>query len=193
MSQKLSKIKQLIKTANHLDEMGLHKEADVIDRRILKIAQETSAATGPTTAPPQASSAYRGLVGGVRRFRDNRFDRRDTRIEKRKEKLEEKDLANEAARQEAAEKLQERAAEVVAPAAPPTQTAPAPTPTSTQAITPAPKANEHTVAHGESLALIAKNKLGDYRKWKQIYDLNKDVIGPDPNRISPGMKLKLPA
>ena len=38
MSQRLARVKALVKTANELDAMGLHKEADAIDQRIMKIA-----------------------------------------------------------------------------------------------------------------------------------------------------------
>lgn len=38
-SEKMSKIKNLIKTANKLDEMGLYSEADTIDLEIIKLAQ----------------------------------------------------------------------------------------------------------------------------------------------------------
>ena len=48
------------------------------------------------------------------------------------------------------------------------------------------------VKKGESLSMIAKRELGDTEKWKAIYDTNKDVVGPDPNEIYTGMKLRMP-
>lgn len=56
----------------------------------------------------------------------------------------------------------------------------------------APKAPGATVKKGDSLSRIAKKLLGDASRWKEIYALNKDVIGKNPDLIKPGMKLKLP-
>jgi hypothetical protein len=51
------------------------------------------------------------------------------------------------------------------------------------------------VAAGNSekstLSGIAKAQYGDLNLWPLIFDLNKDKIGPNPNRIKPGMKLLL--
>lgn len=48
----------------------------------------------------------------------------------------------------------------------------------------------YTVASGDSLTTIAgKNKT----TWQEIYELNRDVIGSNPNVITPGMRLKVPA
>jgi nucleoid-associated protein YgaU len=51
----------------------------------------------------------------------------------------------------------------------------------------------YTVQKGDSLSLIAKRLLGDMKRWTEIFSLNKDVIGDDPDRIYPGQTLKLPA
>ncbi|MDQ6857848.1 MAG: LysM peptidoglycan-binding domain-containing protein [Chloroflexota bacterium] len=32
----------------------------------------------------------------------------------------------------------------------------------------------------------------DANRWKEIYELNTDVIGDNPDMIHPGQKLKLP-
>ncbi len=48
-----------------------------------------------------------------------------------------------------------------------------------------------TVKHGASLSAIAKTEYGDFNLWPLIYDLNKAKIGPNPNRIKPGMNLLL--
>jgi hypothetical protein len=49
----------------------------------------------------------------------------------------------------------------------------------------------HTVKKGESLSLIAK-KCG-IPKWEWIYELNRGLIGDNPNLIQPDMELKLPS
>lgn len=51
----------------------------------------------------------------------------------------------------------------------------------------------HTVDKGESLWAIAENELGDGKRWKEIYEANKDVIGDNPDLIKPGQELKLPS
>lgn len=80
------------------------------------------------------------------------------------------------------------------PEAPPSAPPPVPTPAPAPAPTPAPPASAatYTVQKGDSLSGIAKRTLGDGNRWREIYDLNRDVIGPDPNRIGVGMTLRLP-
>ena len=51
----------------------------------------------------------------------------------------------------------------------------------------------HTVESGENLSVIAEQELGSQGRWKEIYELNKDLIGPNPDLIQPGMELKLPS
>jgi nucleoid-associated protein YgaU len=48
----------------------------------------------------------------------------------------------------------------------------------------------YTVQSGDTLMKIAFEKYGDLYKWKQIYEANRDQI-KDPNRIYPGLTLKL--
>ncbi|MDB5099743.1 MAG: hypothetical protein JWM80_4164 [Cyanobacteria bacterium RYN_339] len=50
----------------------------------------------------------------------------------------------------------------------------------------------HTVKLGDSLSAIAAAKLGDASRWPEIYAMNKDVIGSNPNMIYPGQALKMP-
>jgi hypothetical protein len=53
-----------------------------------------------------------------------------------------------------------------------------------------PKPKTYTVVSGDTLIKIAK-KLG-IADWRgQLYNPNKKVIGPDPNKIKPGQVLKL--
>jgi len=49
------------------------------------------------------------------------------------------------------------------------------------------------VKPGDSLWAIAKLQLGDGGRWRDIYEANKDTIGPDPTVISAGMQLVMPA
>jgi len=50
----------------------------------------------------------------------------------------------------------------------------------------------YVVKSGDSLSKIAKELLGDASRWPEIYELNKDVIGDNPNLIKPGQKFKIP-
>ena len=55
------------------------------------------------------------------------------------------------------------------------------------------KTKTYTVDSGDNLSAIAQQELGDANRWREIYDLNKDVIGNNPDLIQPGMELKLPS
>ena len=46
----------------------------------------------------------------------------------------------------------------------------------------------YVVKSGDSLSNIAKALLGDASRWPEIYELNKDVIGDNPNLIKPGRR-----
>lgn len=52
---------------------------------------------------------------------------------------------------------------------------------------PVPKV--YVVKPGDSLWKIARLHLGSGARWREIYAKNQKVIGPDPNRIRPGMRL----
>ena len=69
---------------------------------------------------------------------------------------------------------------------------PTPTPTSTPSPTPAPKPGpaRYTVKAGDSLAGIA-TRYGVAGGWPALYQLNRSVIGPDPNRLNAGTVLRL--
>ena len=60
----------------------------------------------------------------------------------------------------------------------------------TKPTTPKPALKLHTVVSGENLSVIAA-KYG-VTSWQVIYDLNKDVIGGNPNHILPGQRLRIP-
>lgn len=49
----------------------------------------------------------------------------------------------------------------------------------------------YTVRPGDTLYIIAQNKLGDGSRWGEIHELNRDII-PNPDFIVPNMRLKLP-
>lgn len=58
---------------------------------------------------------------------------------------------------------------------------------------PAPKAQRaYTVRPGDSLSAIARRELGNEGRWRELYAMNKGVIGSNPDMIHPGMKLTLP-
>jgi len=52
---------------------------------------------------------------------------------------------------------------------------------------------EHTIT-GETLSDVSLKYYGNATRpyFMVIYEANKDVIGPDPGKVRPGMKLKIP-
>lgn len=50
----------------------------------------------------------------------------------------------------------------------------------------------YTVQAGDSLSAIAGKTLGTPGRWKEIYELNREQIGPNPGLIRVGMVLRLP-
>jgi LysM repeat protein len=55
------------------------------------------------------------------------------------------------------------------------------------------KTISHTVKPGESLWAIADQHLGDGSRYKEIAELNRDLLGARPSFLEPGWVLKLPA
>lgn len=53
-------------------------------------------------------------------------------------------------------------------------------------------AGSYTVQHGDCLWDIAEKQLGDPSRWSEIYKMNADVIGQNPDLIFSGTELKLP-
>jgi len=51
----------------------------------------------------------------------------------------------------------------------------------------------YVVRDGDSLYAIAQNQLGSGPRWKEIYELNKSIIGSDPARLKVGTSLRLPS
>lgn len=52
--------------------------------------------------------------------------------------------------------------------------------------------NTYTVVSGDCLWNITKKFTGDGSRWPELYELNKSVIGTNPNLIYPGQVLTLP-
>lgn len=65
--------------------------------------------------------------------------------------------------------------------------------TTTAPATEAANATTYTVKSGDSLWKIAQKNLGSGSRWQEIYDLNKSVIGSNPNLIYPGQVYNMPA
>ena len=60
------------------------------------------------------------------------------------------------------------------------------------AAAPAAKPQEtYTVKAGDSLSKIAKEHLGNANAYMAIFNANRDIL-TDPDKIKPGMVLKLP-
>lgn len=57
----------------------------------------------------------------------------------------------------------------------------------------APKTVDHAVKPGESLWSIAEDHFGDGARYKEIADLNRELLGAQPSFLEPGWVLKLPA
>jgi len=50
----------------------------------------------------------------------------------------------------------------------------------------------YTVKAGDSLSLITKKIYGDESAYQAIYEANKTLIGPNPDKIKVGQELKIP-
>jgi nucleoid-associated protein YgaU len=51
---------------------------------------------------------------------------------------------------------------------------------------------EYVVQPGDTLRSIALKIYADADEWRRIYDANRDVIGPDPDTLLAGTRLRLP-
>ena len=54
-----------------------------------------------------------------------------------------------------------------------------------------PKPRYHTVESGQNLSTISKQYYGSSVQWKRILEANENVL-KDPNKIRPGMRLRIP-
>lgn len=50
----------------------------------------------------------------------------------------------------------------------------------------------YTIERGDCLWNIAKEHMGDGLKWQEIYELNQNVLGSNPDLIYPGTTIQLP-
>jgi nucleoid-associated protein YgaU len=50
----------------------------------------------------------------------------------------------------------------------------------------------YEVKSGDVLSTISSQVYGTSKKWKKIYDANRDTIGSDPNKLVVGSKLRIP-
>lgn len=57
---------------------------------------------------------------------------------------------------------------------------------------PDPVPASYTVKSGDCLWNIAKKQYGDGSRWREIYNANKGVLGPNPNLIYPGQVITIP-
>lgn len=73
---------------------------------------------------------------------------------------------------------------VTPPVKPPTKPPVTPPPTDTN--------KGYIVRAGDTLWSIAEKYLGGGHRWQEIFNLNKHVIGSDPNTIHPGQVLVMP-
>jgi len=49
-----------------------------------------------------------------------------------------------------------------------------------------------TVVSGDTLSALADRYLNASSRWREIYAMNRSVIGADPDRIEPGQRLRMP-
>jgi nucleoid-associated protein YgaU len=51
---------------------------------------------------------------------------------------------------------------------------------------------DYIVQPGDTLRSIADSVYGDADQWPRIYDANRELIGPDPDALQAGMRLRTP-
>jgi len=75
---------------------------------------------------------------------------------------------------------------------PPAEAPPTPGPSPLQVVTsPAPPLQTHTVEKGDVLWDLAKRYYGDGRRWKKIYEANREVL-PSSSNLPVGVVLVIP-
>ena len=53
--------------------------------------------------------------------------------------------------------------------------------------------NTYTVQRRDTLVALSRKFYGNDTEWKRILDANKSLLGGDPAKLKPGMKLAIPA
>jgi nucleoid-associated protein YgaU len=74
-------------------------------------------------------------------------------------------------------------------------TPPSPTPRGSPrpaAVPSATAGDEYTVEAGDTLRSIAEQVYGDAAQWPRIYDANRETVGPDPDTLKAGTRLRIP-
>jgi nucleoid-associated protein YgaU len=56
-----------------------------------------------------------------------------------------------------------------------------------------PVTTTYTVKRNDTLWALARDHLGDGNRWKEIFNLNRKVLGPEPDFLPTGVVLRLPA
>ncbi|MBV9357074.1 MAG: LysM peptidoglycan-binding domain-containing protein [Chloroflexi bacterium] len=56
----------------------------------------------------------------------------------------------------------------------------------------APGEQAYEVQPGDTLLSISEQFYGDATQWQTIYNANKDVIGPNPDQLKVGERLRIP-
>jgi nucleoid-associated protein YgaU len=68
-----------------------------------------------------------------------------------------------------------------------------PSPLASPGVTPPGQPEQtYVVQPGDTMRSIAQQVYGDASLWPRIYDANRDVIGPDPDALQVGMRLRIP-
>jgi len=78
------------------------------------------------------------------------------------------------------------------PVAVPASGSPSPLASPAVATSPGQPEQTYVVQLGDSMRSIAQQVYGDASLWPRIYDANRDVIGPDPDALQVGMRLRIP-
>lgn len=53
-------------------------------------------------------------------------------------------------------------------------------------------AGSYTVESGDTLSRVAAKTLGDSKRWKEIFEANREALGNDPGSLQVGQVLKIP-
>jgi nucleoid-associated protein YgaU len=74
----------------------------------------------------------------------------------------------------------------------PPSPSPSGSPRSSATPVAATSTDEYTVEAGDTLRSIARQVYGDAAQWPRVYDANRETIGPDPDTLSAGTRLRIP-